>query len=440
MLPLTEEEQQEYSSTNVVCHICKQPFIHEETKCRDHDHLTGRFRGASHQACNLNYRINPDKIQIPCFFHNLKNYDAHILISEAKPHHGAIKVIPTTTEKYISFTIGDIRFKDSYAFTQASLESLANNLEINQFVNTRRWLEQLIVENENDVSSEEEEDEEPSLSDMEFIDDRKRKHVFLESKDDDQIKHRRLEDVSDEDEDSTSNDDDEEDNISNDEIMSDNDDDEEDNIEQIEYKDAMAEFDYRRSPYQQPKLTREQIQQVNEDLQLLKSKGIYPYEYFDSFERFKEHELPPIEAFNSQLNAGTCITIEEYNHAKKVFSHFEMETLQDYHNLYLLQDIFLLDDILTAFRTVCLNTYGLDPMHYHTAPGLTWDAGLKYTGVTLELITDKEKYLFIEAGIRGGISVISHRHEKVNHPIHANINFFNSNELNRQMLYLDANN
>ena len=202
----------------------------------------------------------------------MKNYDAHILISEAKPHHGAIKIIPTTTEKYISFTIGDIRFKDSYAFTQASLESLANNLEINQFVNTRRWLEQLIVENENDVSSEEEEEEEPNLSDLEFIDDRKRKHVFLESDDDDQIKHRRLEDVSDEDEDSTFNDNDEEDNISNDEIMSNNNDDEEDNIEQIEYEDAMAEFDYRRSPYQQPKLMCEQKQQVNEDLELLKKQ------------------------------------------------------------------------------------------------------------------------------------------------------------------------
>ena len=117
-----------------------------------------------------------------------------------------------------------------------------------------------------------------------------------------------------------------------------------------------------------------------------------------------------------------------------------METLQDYHNLYLLQDIFLLDDILTAFRAVCLKTYGLDPMHYHTAPGLTWDAGLKYTGVTLELITDEEKFLFIEAGIRGGISVISHRHEKVNHPTHANIGFYDSNEPKRQILYLDANN
>ena len=87
----------------------------------------------------MNYLINPDKIQIPCFFHNLKNYDTHILIKEAKTRHGAIKVIPTTTEKYISFDIGDVTFKDSYAFPQASLESLANILELIQLNFTQRF-------------------------------------------------------------------------------------------------------------------------------------------------------------------------------------------------------------------------------------------------------------------------------------------------------------
>ena len=87
-----------------------------------------------------------------------------------------------------------------------------------------------------------------------------------------------------------------------------------------------------------------------------------------------------------------------------------------------------------------MRTYGLDPLHYHTAPGLTFDAGLKYTGVTLDLITDEEKFLFIEAGIRGGISVISHRYSKINHPRLSNIGFYNASEPNRQILYLDANN
>ena len=132
--------------------------------------------------------------------------------------------------------------------------------------------------------------------------------------------------------------------------------------------------------------------------------------------------------------------MDEYNHAKNVYKHFQMETLQDYHNLYLLQDIFLLDDILLAFREVCVKTYGLDPLHYHTAPSLTWDAGLKYSNITLELITDEEKFLFIEAGIRGGISMISHRYAKVNHPDLVDIGYYNPTEPNRQILYLDANN
>ena len=114
-----------------------------------------------------------------------------MLIREAKERHGEIKVIPTTTEKYISFTIGDVVFKDSYAFTQASLESLAKNLESHQFINTRRWLEH----NENSDAEDEEEDE-PNEIDMSFIDDRKRVHTFLDSDDDDdndmKVKHGRM--------------------------------------------------------------------------------------------------------------------------------------------------------------------------------------------------------------------------------------------------------
>ena len=434
MLPLTVEEQIAYDSPNAMCHICEKRINANEIKCRDHNHLTGEFNGPSHQACNLNYKIDPNKIQIPCFFHNLKNYDAHFLIKEAKPRHGEIKIIPTTTEKYISFTIGDIVFKDSYAFTQASLESLAENLESNQFINTRRWLEHMAVQNCDD-SSEEEEEEEPDEDDMMFIDDRKHRYSFMDE-DDNEDYDGEVSSEEDEYDMMTSDDNnDYEGEISeeNEEIYS-------DEQMNVEIDPKMAEYDYRRSPYQNPILTNEQKQQVEEDLALLRNKGIYPYEYFDSFERFEERTLPPIEAFKSQLHAGAGITEEEYRHAKNVFEHFQMETLQDYHNLYLLQDIFLLDDILAAFQAVCLKTYGLDPLHYHTAPGLTWDAGLKYTGVTLDLITDEEIFMFIEAGIRGGISVISHRYAKVNHPNHENIGLYNPNEPNKQMLYLDANN
>ena len=91
----------------------------------------------------------------------------------------------------------------------------------------------------------------------------------------------------------------------------------------------------------------------------------------DDWKRFEESELPSIDAFTSQLRAGECITVEEYAHAKNVFNHFNMQSLQEYHDLYLLQDVFLLADVLAAFRAVCLSTFKLDPLHYYTAPGLT---------------------------------------------------------------------
>ena len=84
-----------------------------------------------------------------------------------------------------------------------------------------------------------------------------------------------------------------------------------------------------------------------------------------------------------------------------------------------------------------MSTYGLDPLHYHTAPGLTWDAGLKYTRITLDLLTEEDKFMFVEDGIRSGISMISHRHAKANHP---DLLCYDESQPKRHLLYLDANN
>ena len=69
----------------------------------------------------------------------------------------------------------------------------------------------------------------------------------------------------------------------------------------------------------------------------------------------------------------------------------------------------MLADIFENFRKTCLDYYKLDPAHYYTAPGLSWDACLKMTGVELELFTDVDMHLFIEKGLRGGVSIITHR-------------------------------
>ena len=182
-----------------------------------------------------------------------------------------------------------------------------------------------------------------------------------------------------------------------------------------EYINDMQDFDYRYNPPAPPVLSEEEQRLIDEDLVLLKQKGIFPYEYMDSLERFEEPTLPPIEAFKSS-RTGEGISEKDYARAKRVFLHFQMQSLQDYHNLYLLQDVLLLDHVLLAFRDVCMKTYQLDPCHYYTAPGLTWDAGLKYTDVTLDLLTNEDMYLFVEDGIRGGISMITKRYAKINHP------------------------
>ena len=86
--------------------------------------------------------------------------------------------------------------------------------------------------------------------------------------------------------------------------------------------------------------------------QLLLKKGIYPYEYMDSFKRFHETQLPEKEKLYSSLS-GKGITDEEYVHAKQVWGTFGCRNLGDYHDLYVVTDSVLLADVFEIFRKVC---------------------------------------------------------------------------------------
>ena len=148
---------------------------------------------------------------------------------------------------------------------------------------------------------------------------------------------------------------------------------------------------------------------------LLMRKGVYPYEFMDSWERFAEPRLPPKEAFYSKLT-DEGISDTDYFHAQKVWETFRCVFLGDYSDLYCKTDVLLLADVFENFRKTCLRQYGLDPAHYYTSPGLSWDALLKKTGVELELLTDYDQHLFIEKGMRGGIAMVSKRHARANNP------------------------
>ena len=171
-------------------------------------------------------------------------------------------------------------------------------------------------------------------------------------------------------------------------------------------------------------------------LDLVRRKGVYPYDYMDAINKYRETELPPQEAFYYELN-HSHISDEDYEHARKVWDVFDMRTMGDYHDLYLETDVLLLADVFENFRDVCLENYKLDPAWYYTAPGLAWNACIKVTKVELELLSDVDMLLMIEKGIRGGVSAITKQYGKANNPY---MKTYDPNAPIKYITYLDANN
>ena len=173
-----------------------------------------------------------------------------------------------------------------------------------------------------------------------------------------------------------------------------------------------------------------------EKFNLMKQKGTYPYDYMDSFQKFNDTQLPIKKDFFSILY-NQHITHEQYDHAQAVWNTFNLKTMGDYHDLYLKSDTLLLADIFENFRKTCLQYYKLDPCHYFSSPGLSWDAMLKMTKIKLELITDIDMFQFIEKGLRGGVSYIANRFSEANNKYMEN---FDENKPSKYIMYLDANN
>ena len=193
----------------------------------------------------------------------------------------------------------------------------------------------------------------------------------------------------------------------------------------------------------------------SEERKLLLRKGVYPHEWMDHADKMKYTSLPEKEAFDSKLSLS-----------KNVWKTFHMQTMGDYHDLYLKTDVLLLADAFENFRKKCLEYYALDPTHCYTAPGLSWDVALKLTKVNLKLLDDIEMHLMVEKGdhnffncsfhyhfyqwivtylncalsilgVRGGVRTISTRYCKANNRF---MQYYDEKKMNIYILDLDANN
>lgn len=362
-------EQQVFEHENATsCHICKQKFEIGDLKIHDHSHLTGLYRGAAHQICNLNYK---ESRNVPVVFHNLQ-YDQHFLIEKiAGSCSGDISIIPINNEKYISFTK---RYK---------MEELIKDVEDDEGD----------LDFDSDISNIDSEDLERDSNSETDEDDNK-----IESSCNEPIKLRFIDSFR-----------------------------------------FMPESLQKLATYlgsNQFKISKKVWKNLSEEeFEMITRKGVYPYDYMNSPEKMNETQLPSIENFYNRLN-DCQITEQEYEFAKKVWSRFNVKNMKEYTEIYLKVDITILADIFENFRYECSRIYHLDPAHYFTTPGYSWDAMLKQTGVMIELLTDIDQVLFIERGLRGGICQCSHRYFRANNKYMSD---YDENEITKYLMYFDVN-
>ena len=315
-----DKEAEEKYDAATDCYICEKAL--NEDRVRDHCHFTGKFRGAAHSNCNLQYQISKKNYKLPIVFHNLRGYDAHLIMQGVRKKHGAIRIIPMNMERYISFSVGPLTFLDSMQFLNSSLEKLASALKPKQFVHLMKHLD--------DVGS----------STLKV--NRKRK-VCTKSK---QLskKKPRNQFIEEECEAPSNSDDDDETSYSDDEKFIDDD---------RNVNTDSASF-YRRlqnsSSVQLNGNIEAEADNVFDEVKfkLLRRKGVYPYDYFNCLEKFNETQLPTAEHFYNKL-CQTDISEQEYEHAEHVWDSFKCKTLRDYHDVYLLSDVLLLTDVFEHF-------------------------------------------------------------------------------------------
>lgn len=366
------------------CCLCLKPL--KDDTVRHHCHFTGKPIGYAHNACNLNCKVKP---VIPVVFHNGKGYDNHFIIRELlKEDMKSVKVLPDNFEKWKAFSLLQTN-EDHVKPTDPSLSKYRYVKGSFDIVDSKGTLV-----------------EDPDLIEKVRADMKIRSHNrrcnyqvrFIDS------------------------------------LLFMNPGDSLDSVTK-----GMADDDFH--------VTRTFAPDDNK-FKLLRKKGVMPYEYMDSLERFKETQLPPIEAFVSRLQHGTQdfnkLSVKEklklkvdYKHAQLVWDTFGCVTMEDYHDLYLNTDCHLLCDMMEAYRETFLEGFRIDPFHKYTLPGAAWQAMLLKTGVKIPLIQSQEMYMFIEKGLRGGVSFVgTKRYMEANNP---HVPHYDAGKPHSWMLYIDMN-
>ena len=320
MIPLTTEEKIHYNEQEIY-YICKKEFDKvnkKHFKVRDHCHYTGKYRGAAHNICNLRYKISKE---IPVVFHNGSTYDYHFIIKElVKEFDGNFECLGENIEKYITFS----------APIKKKIEN--KNIEITykiKFTDSYRFMPMRLSKLIDNLS---EGTHNNTCADCRSCLDYMR---------------------------STKN-------------------------EKLILKCFDCETYYRK------KISKELIKRFastyeffNKNLNkfiLLLRKGVYPYDYMDSWEIFHKMSLSSKESFYSNLNIENIDDID-YRHGNNVYKRFKLKNLGEYHNLNVQSDTLLLADVFENFRNKCLEVYELDPAHFLSLPVLAWQACLKKTKV-----------------------------------------------------------
>ena len=310
MIPLTPEEKI-YHNKQKICYICKKEFNDNDKKNykgRDHCHYMGKYRGAAHNICNLKYKVPKE---IPIVFHNGSIYDYHFIIKElVNEFEGNFDCLGENTEKYITFSVP----------LKKKIEN--KNLEITykiKLIDSFRFMSSSLSKLVDNLSEEIHNNKcADCKSNLDYIKTKNEK-LILECYNCKQRYRKKF------------------------------------NKELIKRFASSYEF-------------------CNNDLNkfvLLLRKGVYPYEYADTWEKFSEISLPSKEDFYSNLNMEDISDID-YRHANNVFKIFKLENLGNYHDLYVQSNTLFLANVFNNFRDMCIKEYELDPAHFLSLPGLAW--------------------------------------------------------------------